>query len=64
MSQVLIDALQALRSDLERITTDAIVLHDNEFAGRGNSDLCDDIVTNALKAKEIFKIYESIIKEK
>lgn len=63
MKEDLYEALQEMRSDLDRITTDVVVLPPNELHGRDNSDLCQDIADNAIKAKEILQIYESM-KEK
>ena len=63
MEQELIDAIQAMTKDISDVTRDYILFKNEEFETDGASDLCQDIADNAMKAKEIFKIYESM-KEK
>lgn len=63
MEQELIDALQALGANISEVTRDYILFEHDEFLTDGTSDLCQDSSDNAMKAKEIFKIYESM-KEK
>jgi len=58
MNLDLIDALQDMKTDMEKITTDAIVLSPDEFKDKEDSALCQDIADNAIKAKEIFEKLE------
>ncbi|KRK99328.1 hypothetical protein FC88_GL000448 [Companilactobacillus futsaii JCM 17355] len=64
MEQELIDAIQELTNDISEVTRDYIFFRSEDYSVTGASDLCQGIADNAMKAKEIFKIYESIIKEK